>query len=452
MSLNRKHLHIIQGVWTNICRFVLAIVFIFSGFVKAVDPLGTQYKIQDYIEAFGLAELVPDFIPLLASLGLAIFEFTLGVYFFFGIRRKISSVLSLMLMLFMTPLTLYLAIANPVSDCGCFGDAWVLTNWETFFKNIFLLIAAFTVFKWGNRIVRFVSVQTQWLIVFYTLIFIVVIPLYCLRYLPILDFRPYKIGADIHQGMIIPEDAKPNVYETRFILEKEGVKKEFGLENYPDSSWSFVEAKTELIERGYEPPIHDFSIYNINEDEDITEQVLEDKDYTFLLIAHRIEEASDSNIDLINEIYDYSVENGYAFYCLTSSIDSQIEQWKDKTGAEYPFCLTDDITLKTMIRSNPGLMLLKNGIVINKWSHNDLPDEYILTARLENLEIGQLTTGNTLRTVFYVFLWFVLPLSFFIIIDRLWVRRMISKARNKYKKEKEELDKLEHNEQNNDII
>ena len=107
------------------------------------------------------------------------------------------------------------------------------------------------------------------------------------------------------------------------------------------------------------------------------------------MVAHRIEEADDSNIDLINEIYDYAVEHGYGFYCLTSSLDDQIEQWKDKTGAEYPFCLMDDITLKTMIRSNPGLMLIKEGTILNKWSDSELPDEYALTDKLENLELGK---------------------------------------------------------------
>ena len=116
--MENNRLHMIQGVWTNCCRFVLAIVFIFSGFVKGVDPLGTQYKIQDYLEAFGWTSFIPDFVPILASILLAMLEFTLGVYLLFGIRRKLSTVLILLVMLVMTPLTLYLALKNPVSDCG----------------------------------------------------------------------------------------------------------------------------------------------------------------------------------------------------------------------------------------------------------------------------------------------------------------------------------------------
>lgn len=427
----------IQGVWTNFCRFVLAIVFIFSGFVKGVDPLGTQYKIQDYLEAFGWTSFIPDFVPILASILLAMLEFTLGVYLLFGIRRKLSSVLILLVMLVMTPLTLYLALKNLVSDCGCFGDAWILTNWETFWKNVFLLIAAISVFKWGNRIVRFVSEKSQWLVAVYTLVFIVGVSVYCLYYLPIFDFRSYKIGTNIPQAMSIPEGAKQSVYESVFILEKDGVRKEFTLADYPDSTWTFVDSRTIVKEKGYEPAIHDFSIMNIADGEDITEQVLEDKGYTFLLIAHRMSEADDSNIDLINEIYDYSVENGYGFYCLTSSLEEDIEQWKDKTGAEYPFCLTDDITLKTIIRSNPGLLLLKDGTVYRKWSDNNLPDEYVLTDKLDKIEVGQLVPDSMTHTIINVVLWFAIPLLLFIGLDIVIVKRLDGRREKKKKKENE---------------
>ena len=383
--MESKQLHSIIGIWTNACRFLLAVVFIFSGFVKAVDPLGTQYKIQDYLEAFGWAASVPAFLPFLASILQAMVEFCLGVYLLFGIRRRMTTLFVVLIMGVMTPLTLWLALSNPISDCGCFGDAVTLTNWETFGKNVFLLIAAASVFE-----------------------------------LPVFDFRPYHIGADIRKGMEIPEGAKPTVYETRFILQKNGVEKEFTLENYPDSTWTFVDSQTIVKEQGYEPPIHDFSIIRQEDGEDITDEVLDDDNYTFLLVAHQLSQADDSTIDLINELYDYSVEHGYQFYCLTSSPDSDIEDWQERTGAEYPFCLMDDITLKTMIRSNPGLMLLKNGVVINKWSVNSLPDEYVLTDRLEKLPLAQINEKTFSHKVVLVLAWFVFPLLFFSMVDVIW--------------------------------
>lgn len=421
--MKNKNLHIVRLTGVNACRFLLAAAFIFSGFVKAVDPLGFQYKIQDYLTAFGLTSWVPSFLPLIGGIVLSAIEFSIGICLFFGIRRTISSTLALMLMVFMTPLTLYLAIFNPVSDCGCFGDAWVLTNWETFAKNVVLLIAAIIVFRERKMMVRFVTLNMEWLVSLYTLFFVFSFSFYCLDRLPVLDFRPYKMGQNIKEGMSIPDGAKPTVYESIFIMEKNGEKKEFTLENYPDSTWTFVDTRTILKEKGYEPPIHDFSIIELNTGDEITEDVLADMGYTFLLVAHRIEEADDSNIDLINEIYDYSVEHGYKFYCLTSSPEEQIELWKDKTGAEYPFCQMDDITLKTMIRSNPGLMLIKNGTILNKWSDEDIPNEYVLKGKLEDIEIGKQVVRNDAHTIGYVLLWFTVPLLLVVGVDILIVRR-----------------------------
>lgn len=426
-----KNIHIIQKVVANVCRFLLAAAFIFSGFVKAIDPLGFQYKIQDYLVAFGTVSWFPSFFPLLGGIVLSAIEFSMGIFLFFGVRRTMASFITLALMALMTPLTLYLAISNPVSDCGCFGDAWVLTNWETFIKNVILLFAAIITFRYRKDLVRFVSFKMEWLVSLYTILFIFTLSFYCLDRLPIFDFRPYKIGQNILQGMTIPDGAKPSVYESIFILEKNGEKKEFTLDNYPDSTWKFVDTRTILKEKGYEPRIHDFSMMELSTGEDITEDVLTDMGYTFLLVAPRIEEADDSNIDLINEIYDYSVEHGYRFYCLTSSPEEQIELWKDKTGAEYPFCQMDDITLKTIIRSNPGLMLIKNGTILNKWSDEDIPDEYVLTDKLENLEIGKRKVTSDARTIGYVFLWFAIPLLLVLGVDVLVIRRRERQSKKK---------------------
>ena len=436
--MENKNLHIIQQIVANACRFLLAVAFTFSGFVKSVDPLGFQYKIQDYLAAFGLSSWIPSFFPLLGGIILSGIEFSVGIFLLFGVRRSLASALALMLMVVMTPLTLYLALFNPVSDCGCFGDAWVLTNWETFAKNIVLLIASIVVFIKRRLLIRFISRKMEWLVSLYTLFFVFVLSFYCLDHLPVLDFRPYKIGNNISEGMLIREDAKRDVYEYTYVLEKNGEKKEFTLDNYPDSTWTFVESHAILKDKGYTPPIQDFSITDIHTGEDITEVILADSSYTFLLIAHRIEEADDSNIDLINEVYDYSVENNYKFYCLTSSSEDQIELWKDMTGAEYPFCQMDDITLKTIIRSNPGLMLIKSGTILNKWSDEEIPDEYELTDRLENLPLGKQKQVSDTRTIGYVCLWFILPLLLILGIDVFIVRRLERKQARKKQLQQEE--------------
>jgi len=410
-------------IWTTACRFLLAGVFIFSGFVKAIDPLGTLYKIQDYLLAFGFPDVFPESFLYLLSVLLACVEFCLGTYLFFGIRRRITPRLILLMMSVMTPLTLWLAVDDPISDCGCFGDAVVLSNWETFWKNVVLLVASVSIFKWRRCIFPLITVRFDWLIALYSWVYIIVMAIYCSWYLPVFDFRPYHIGADIRKGMEIPEGARPTVFETRFVLSKDGEEREFTLDNYPDSTWTFVDSRTIVKEKGYEPPIHDFSIIRHDDGEDITDAVLADENYTFFLVAHQLAQADDSSIDLINELYDYSLANGYGFYCLTSSSDIDIMKWQDRTGAEYPFAFMDNITLKTMIRSNPGLMLLKEGTVINKWSQNDLPDEYQLTDRLENLPLGQLNPRSFMNLVGWVLAWFIFPLLFVSMIDLLWEKR-----------------------------
>ena len=423
-----------EGVVVNVCRFVLGATFVFSGFVKAVDPMGFYYKVQDYLEAFGMSLWVPSIFILFFVIGLSAVEFCVGVFLVFGIRRRVAAPIALLLMGVMTPLTLYLALFNPVSDCGCFGDAVVLTNWETFWKNVVLLVVAFVVFKYPERIWRFVSSKMEWMISLYSFLFIFVFSFYCLANLPVLDFRPYRVGVDIRKGMEMPEGAKPSVLESHFILEKDGERREFTLEDYPDSTWTFIEARSVLVEKGYEPSIQNFALMEVETGEDITQEVLADTNYVFLLVVNRVETADDGNIDLINEVYDYSVEHGYAFYALTSSAREEIELWCDRTGAEYPFCQADDITLKTVIRSNPGLLLLKGGVILNKWSDNQLPDEYDLSAPLDQLEIGQQKEVNDLRTIGYVLLWFFVPLALVVVVDLAVVKRKEEKRREQQKK------------------
>ena len=421
----------------NIARFVLALTFILSGFVKAVDPLGTQYKINDYLTAMSLREFVPDFVTLGASVTLSAVEFMLGICLFFAIHRRLVSKITLVIMVAMTLLTLWLAITNPISDCGCFGDAIVLTNWQTFWKNVVLLLAALIVWRWPKEMPRMISISNQWIVFNYSTLFILFIAIWCLYFLPLFDFRPYHVGANIQQGMEIPEGAPQPQFETTFILEKDGRREEFTTDNYPDSTWTFIDSKTVQTAEGYVPPIHDFSILT-KEGDDITEDVLSDEGYTFLLVSPHLENADDSQLDRINQVYEYSKEQGYPFYCLTASTDKAISRWQDITGAEYPFCSTDEITLKTIVRSNPGLVLLKQGTVIGKWSHNDLPviNDAQFSKALGELPFGQSQANNVPGKITKLLLWFVLPLVILTIADRLWAwTKWIRKKSNQKNKE-----------------
>lgn len=430
----------LKSILVNICRLLLAITFIFSGFVKAIDPLGSQYKIGDYLTALGMAGKIPEWVQLILSISLSGAEFTLGILLLLAIRRRLVSKLAFVLMLGMTLITLWLTISNPIQDCGCFGDAIHLTNSQTFIKNLVLLVASVVVMRLPLYQVRFISKTNQWIATYFTMIFIVIVSLLSLYHLPLFDFRPYYIGQNILKGMQIPKGAKQTKYKTIFICTKNGVQKEFNENNYPynDSTWVFVDTKQEVIEKGYEPPIHDFSITDEKTGEDLTEQILNKDGYTFLLVSPMLEVAQDRNFGDIEGIYEYAKENGYAFYGLTASTDKGIKHWRDITGAEYPFYVTDGTTLKTMIRSNPGLLLLYKGTIINKWNHNDIPKVAELNAPLNLLTIGHEPESSTWKKILTMILCYVLPLILLIVADRFWAWTKWVQKREKWIKEKEQ--------------
>lgn len=404
----------------NVCRFVLAATFIFSGYVKAIDPLGTLYKLKDYAAAMSLNGLLPDWALVGVAIALGALEFALGVFMLFAVRRHVVSRITLAFMTAMTVLTLWIFVADPVKDCGCFGDALKLTNGETLLKNIVLSACAALVAWRPVDMARFISRSNQWIVRYYTVAYIVITSVYCLYTLPIFDFRPYHVGMNIKQGMEIPEGAEQPEFESTFLLKKNGETREFTLDNYPDSTWEYVDTRTVQTKKGYEPPIHDFALTTCDTGEDITEQVLTKKGYTFLLVSPRLAVADDSNFGDIDQIYEYAEENGADFYCVTASANDEIERWRDLTGAEYQFCNADETTLKTMIRSNPGLMLLKDGTIIGKWSHNALPQTDDLTAPLQQLTIGKAQNDSTTERLLIVLLTFFLPLSALALADRLW--------------------------------
>ena len=404
----------------NLCRIIVAVTFIFSGFVKAIDPIGTQYKLQDYLGAIGMAAILPNWTLLAVAVFLAAIEFCIGIFLLFAIQRRLISKLTVAFMAFMTMVTVWIVVADPVKDCGCFGDALHLTNTETLIKNIVLLVCSLAIMYRPLAMFRFVSKSNQWIVTNYTIVFILVSSGLSLYYLPIFDFRPYHIGVNIPRGMEIPKGAKLPQFKTTFIMEKNGQRKEFTLDNYPDASWKFIDSKTVQTSEGYIPPIHDFSITDNKTGLDLTNSVLSHKGYTFLLIAPHLETADDSNFGDIDRLYEYAQSYDIPFYCLTASTTKAIKRWIDLTGAEYPFCITDEAVLKTIIRSNPGLLLLKDGTIINKWSHNNLPNEAKLSRPISQSSLGKMPKDSVPAKILEIVLWFILPLTLLTLADRLW--------------------------------
>jgi uncharacterized membrane protein YphA (DoxX/SURF4 family) len=362
------------------CRLLVGTVFVFSGFVKAIDPMGFEIKMGEYLSVWGLDALRS--LSVIAAFNLIAVEFTIGVCMLLGVYRRYTSMLALGLMMLMTPLTLYLALFNPVTDCGCFGDALVISNWETFWKNIVLLAASVLVFIHHGKLLPFYTRRSYWFVPLFAYVCCLYFADWNYNHLPLIDFRPYKTGVNIPSQMNIPEGAPEDEYRYSFIYEKDGVRQSFSLDDYPagDSAWNFVESQTELLKKGYTPPISSFVIYD-REGQDVTDRILEHSGDIFLLIAPQLEKASDAHIDRISNLYDYAEERGIPFYCVTGSSGEAIGHWIDRTGAEYPFLEADEALLKTLIRSNPGFVWLNSGTIRKKWHHKDLPEE----AQMEQL-------------------------------------------------------------------
>ena len=411
-----KSAEIAKNVAINLLRFALAVVFLFSGFVKAIDPMGTVIKLTDYTEAFGVA-----IHPALLYLGtwvLILLEYIMGVALFFGFYRRFYLSLMTIFLAVMTPLTLVMALTNPVSDCGCFGDAVVLTNWQTFGKNVVLLLMTITVLSCHKRVKRLISEHMQWLVFVYAVASIVVFMQYNTRHLPSWDFRPYSIGTNIIDGMTIPEDAPQDEYETLFVLEKEGEQRTFTFDNYPDSSWTFVRRESRLVSQGYVPPITDFYLTSLD-GEDVTLDVLEHPGYTFLLVARNLKRTNEGMLDIINDLHDYARVGGHPFYMVTSSSAEAIDRWNERTGAAYPYLNADETMLKTMVRTNLGLIVLKDATVIGKWSGIDLPRDEQLAIAMERNEALMITPREVQQRHIAVLLWMFLPLLLLCCVDAL---------------------------------
>ena len=363
---NNKALHITG----SIARTLLGITFIFSGFVKAIDPLGTTYKIEDYLKAFGgwFNNLLP--LAETAAWCLIAFEFVLGVCLLLNIKTNWTSWLALLMMLFMTPLTLYIAIVNPVTDCGCFGDALVISNWATFWKNIVLLALIIVLLVTKRYIPQLFRWYAELGIFGIALAFVLCFMLYQRLHLPAIDFRPYKIGNNLPELMEYPDDAEPDQYEVTFIYEKDGKQQTFTLDNYPkgDSTWTFVDQQSRLIKKGYEPPIHDFEIITLD-GEDLTDDILT-ADKAVLIIMYDLSKANRKLDKSVSKLLQDASEADYPCYILTGSGEDDIVDYVLQTeglSTEH-FCQTDPVTLKTIVRANPGVVVIENGTVVDKYN------------------------------------------------------------------------------------
>lgn len=413
-------LRIALRILTWFSQWVLAATFLFSGFVKALDPLGMEHKLESYSAVLGLNLMAGSITLDVAAIALALLEFSLGVYLLLGMRRRMATMGAFSFMLFMTIVTTYIYIYNPVTDCGCFGDAITLTNGETLAKNIVLLTLATLLLIQRKRSLRIISEHNQWLLSLYSMVYLMGVALYSLHFLPLFDFTGYGLGTDIAKAM-------QGEYATTFVYEKNGQKQTFTEENLPDSTWTYVDAQQEIL---VAPTINDFSLLNADGEEE-ADFILADTTLTFIATIPHLPTADPGCSDALNDVYDHALDHNHRFLCATTGSLEDISAWKDRTGAAYPFVWSSAEMLKAMVRSNPGLVLLKEGRIIAKWSHNNMPTDAQLAALNTNIESAQRNSRN--ETFGMLFLWFVVPFGVLLLIDRIWMGSRYYKVHIYYK-------------------
>lgn len=352
-----------QSLFIWIVRIIIGGVFIFSGFSKAVDPWGTLYKVNDYLNVIGF-EVWPNLV-LVGVFFLCGIEFLTGTFLILGSFRRSAPIIGGIIMLFMLPLTLWIAIKDPVPDCGCFGDALVISNWTTFWKNVVLSLGIIWLIGRNIRCHWLVTPALQWLLSIASGLFIVVIELFGYVSQPLIDFRDYKVG----ENLLADEERNGDSPKFRFIYEKGGIRQEFDeTDSLPDEAdgWTFVERQD--IDNSSETQNRKDKTLRIwdGDDDDVTEEVIITDGPELLVMIPDLKGVSPATTWKLNSLYEWSEKNGIQMIGIVAGDEEDIEAWKDLSMASYNVYHADDTHIKEVVRGNPGIVYLKDGKVVWK--------------------------------------------------------------------------------------
>lgn len=367
---------------TQLSRIVVGLLFIFSGLVKLNDPVGFSFKLDEYFgkDVLNLPFLQPWALEM--AVFVVILEVLLGVALLLGFWKKLTSWLLLLMIIFFTFLTFYSAYFNKVTDCGCFGDAIPLTPWESFGKDVVLTILILIIFFNHQYIKPIIGKAGMSAVMILSLFGCISLGIYVLNHLPVIDFRAYAPGKSIAEGMKSAEELglEPTEYGTIYYLKNENTGEEQKVSSqayvddkwYEKKEWKMLSDKTEsvVIKKGYEPPVHDFII--TIDGEERTSEIL-NEEAVLLVIAYKMKITEVEGYPAINQLAMEAEKAGIPIYGLSASLPDEVEKMRHELQTPYPFGSMDETTLKTIVRSNPGLVLLKNGEVVAKWHYNDVP-------------------------------------------------------------------------------
>lgn len=355
-------------VW--ISRIFVGVLFIISGLIKLNDPVGFSFKLEEYFSQ-GVLDL-PFLMPLALAISIfvVIVEVILGVLLLIGFKPKFTVWSLLLMIVFFTFLTFYSAYFNKVTDCGCFGDAVKLTPWESFTKDIILLIFILILFFGRKHIKSIFSPKVNWILGGVSLVACALFANHVLNHLPSVDFRPYKIGANIQEGMSVPENAPKAVYEYAWRFKVNGDDKIVVTNGeYPSVDGEFIDVETTEIQKGYEPPIHDFTIEQ--DGQDLASEILAE-DNLVMVIAYDLAKSNNDFFSDVAVVATKAKAKGYKVVGMSASSNERADKVKKNHNLDFDFYFTDETTLKTIVRSNPAVLVLKKGTIMQKVHYNDL--------------------------------------------------------------------------------
>lgn len=395
----------IKNAVTYLLRVIVGGVFIFSGFIKGIDPWGTIYKFDDYLAALSL-NIWPNLV-LVGAFALCAIEFLCGVFLLTGCFRRSMPMLAAAIMAIMLPLTLWIAMADPVADCGCFGDAYVISNWASFWKNVGLTLGVLWLIKYNRKCNWLVTPALQWLVFVASGIFIVIIELFGYASQPLLDFRPYKIGVSIADSGGTSADNEPNYV---FIYEKDGIIKEFGInDELPDeaSGWMFVDRK-EKHEADSTPILssdRNFRVWSKDGDEDVTEEAITDEGKELIIMMPDLDKVSPATTWKLNSLYEWTVQNNVYMIAVVAGSPEEIAIWEDLSMASYPIFTADDTQIKSVVRGNPGVVYLIDGKIVWKSTLRAIDiDDFLSPETSHDAASFGLDNARLLRNLSYLYL------------------------------------------------
>ncbi len=415
-------------VLTMLMRLTVGGVFIFSGFTKAIDPWGGSYKITDYLSALGLTEWTDT--ALFIAVALAVIEFVLGVVIAVGAYRRSGPIVALLLMLVMTPLTLWLAVTDAVPDCGCFGDALHLSNWATFGKNVLLLLGIIYLLLFNKSLRGVYGPAVHWAVMALSFVFVMAVAYYGYFTQPLIDYRPYPVGTRLVSSTI--EDSEEGEDDFIFVYSKDGEQHEFTIDSLPDEEdgWEYVtryharrpHGKV-IVQNGNSQP----GIAILDEvGNDITIDVLSDSRRTVLLLFPDLPQVGVVNSFALNELNDAALVADADVIGLTPATSEEIEQWKDVSMASYPIYNMDDSELKMIARGNPAVVYLEDGVIKWKRTLDSLDD---VEQPIELSEMGKDYDADSILTS--LMLAYLTAMLILVVINRthLLIKRLFFKKK-----------------------